>query len=122
MKILIVDDQKRTRQSLRSLLNTLSFVTEIAEAEDGRQAMLNMAEAPSGIVVMDARMPRMDGVQAAGFLKERWPQTRLIILSMYPEYRQASLEAGADAFVSKGEPPEKLVEAISRLAGREGSA
>jgi DNA-binding NarL/FixJ family response regulator len=61
---------------------------------------------------MDGRMPGMDGVEATRMIKVKWPHMKVILLSMYPEYREAAYQAGADSFISKGETPEKLLEAI----------
>lgn len=115
MRILIVDDQKRTRQSLRILLNTLPAIKEIREAEHGREAVRLILEARPSIVVMDGRMPEMDGVEATQIIKARWPGVKVILLSMYPEYQEAAAQVGADAFVSKGQPPEELLDTICIL-------
>jgi two-component system NarL family response regulator len=54
-------------------------------------------------------MPEMDGLEATRLIKARWPQVKVIVLSMYADYMADALAAGADAFVSKGEPPERLL-------------
>lgn len=115
MQILVVDDQKRTRQSLRLLLNTLPLVAEIREAENGKEALERIEEKTPDLVVMDSRMPEMDGVQATRVIKQNRPQIKVILLSMYPDYREPGLQAGADAFVSKGQPPEVLLEKIDEV-------
>jgi DNA-binding NarL/FixJ family response regulator len=70
------------------------------------------------VVLMDARMPVMDGVDATRLIKERWPQIRVILLTMYPTYREDALDAGADAFLVKGCPPEQLLAAITGQSER----
>lgn len=112
MRVLVVDDQKRTRQSLRLLLNTLPTVCEVQEAAGGREAVASIPGTRPDVVVMDARMPEMDGVAATRLIKTNWPEIKIIVLSMYPEYEGDALQAGADCFVSKGEPPEVLIEAV----------
>jgi DNA-binding NarL/FixJ family response regulator len=112
MRVLITDDQKQTRKSLKLLLKTFPPVEEIREAADGMEAVRLIPELQPDIVVMDGRMPKMDGIEATRIIKARWPSTKVILLSMYPEYREAASRAGADAFISKGEPPEKLVDTI----------
>jgi DNA-binding NarL/FixJ family response regulator len=116
MRVLIVDDQKRTRQSLNLLLKTIHSVSEIREASDGLEAVALAQEMQPDVVLTDARMPKMDGVEAARIIKTSWPHIQVIVLSMYPEYRESALAAGADAFVSKGEPPQDLVKVVIRLA------
>lgn len=68
---------------------------------------------------MDVRMRGIDGLETTRLIKVRWPEIRIIVLSMYPDYAADALAAGADAFVSKGEPPEKLLETLSAvISGR----
>jgi two-component system response regulator DesR len=63
---------------------------------------------------MDAQMPEMDGIEATRIIKEKSPQTPVIVLSMYSEYQAAALAVCADAFISKGDPPERLLEAMAK--------
>lgn len=112
MRILVVDDQIRTRQSLRRLLGTVPSITEILEAADGTEALRIIREDPPQLVIMDARMPEMDGVEATRMIKESWPQVKVIVLSMYLEYEAVANKVGADAFVSKADTPEVLLEVI----------
>ncbi len=115
MQILIVDDQKRTRQSLRMLLNTLPVSLEIEEAADGEQAVRLIPELRPDLIVMDARMPALDGVEATQRIKSQWPEIKILILSMYQEYQEQAHQAGADAFISKGAPPEELLARVCCL-------
>jgi DNA-binding NarL/FixJ family response regulator len=112
IRVVIADDQVRARQSLKALLGTLPQVTEIREAADGQEALRCVAESQPDVVLMDVRMPEMDGLQATRLIKTRWPQVKVVVLSLYIEYMAEAVGAGADAFVSKGEPPGKLLETI----------
>jgi DNA-binding NarL/FixJ family response regulator len=112
MRVLITDDQKQTRKSLRLLLKTFPPIEEIREAANGSEAVRLIPELQPDLVIMDGRMPGMDGVEATRMIKVKWPHMKVILLSMYPEYREAAYQAGADSFISKGETPEKLLEAI----------
>ena len=118
MRVLIVDDQPRTRQSLRTLLTTWPRVGEVQEAANGRQAIGLVEPLEPDVVLMDIRMPEMDGLEATQLIKTRWPQVRIIMLSMYTEYIESALAAGADAFVSKGEPPKHLLSIVATIAAR----
>ena len=111
-RILIVDDQLRTRQSLRALLTTKFPHVEIAEAANGVEAFHSIEQFKPSVVVMDVLMPEMDGLTCTRLIKATAPRIRVVMLSMYADYRTASLMAGADAFVSKGEPPEQLLELL----------
>jgi len=115
LRILIADDQRRARQSLRALLETRFPALEIFEVESGSEALLNLEGFRPHLVVMDARMPGLDGIEATRAIKSQAPQVKVIVLSMYAEYRATALAAGADVFISKGEPPERLLEALTML-------
>jgi DNA-binding NarL/FixJ family response regulator len=114
-RILIVDDQKRSRQSMRALLDTWHGVEEIREAANGLEAVLQMDTFQPHLIVTDVRMLTMDGVRATRYLKAVYPQVKVIVLSMYPEYEAEAMDAGADAFVSKGESAERLLTVISAV-------
>jgi DNA-binding NarL/FixJ family response regulator len=115
MQILIADDQPRARQSLKALLATWPTVDWIHEACNGQEAVLAVEEATPDVVVMDARMPDMDGLAATRLIKERWPRVKVVVWSMYPEYESEARLAGADAFVTKGEPPQQLLARIAAV-------
>jgi DNA-binding NarL/FixJ family response regulator len=118
IQILIVDDQPRARRSVRALLSTWTRVAEVREASNGREALRLVEELPPDLVLMDVRMPEIDGLEATGQIKARWSQVKVIVLSMYIEHRDEALVAGADAFVGKGEAPEKLLDVISAVMQR----
>lgn len=121
IRLLIADDAPRSRAGLRALLATLRLsapdeawpqVEVVAEAGDGQQAVRLVEEYRPDAVLMDARMPVMDGLEATRLIKKRWPTVRVVVLTMYPTYRAGALAAGADAFLVKGCPAEKLFEAM----------
>ena len=117
IRVLIVDDQLRARQSLKALLATCPQFRSVGEAADGAEALAIMNEERPDVVLMDARMPIMDGVETTRLIKTRWRQTKVIVLSMYgSDYAAEAMAAGADAFVSKGAPPAELINLITELA------
>ena len=91
------------------------------EASNGREAVQIVAEAQPDVVLMDVRMPVMDGVEATRQIKERWPQTKIIILTMYPSNEATALAAGADRFLLKGATSGSLAEVIRSLASSASS-
>jgi DNA-binding NarL/FixJ family response regulator len=115
MRILIADDQRRARQSLKALLATSMPEPEIWEASSGEEAMRLTQQMRPHLIVMDVSMPGIDGLVATRGIKSRWPEIKVLVLSMYPGYREKAREAGADLFVSKGESPERLLSALSSL-------
>jgi CheY-like chemotaxis protein len=116
LRILIVDDQKHARRSLKALLATRFQLVDTCEATNGMEAIGCVEECKPDIVLMDARMPDMDGIEATRIIKLKSAHTPVIVLSMYTEYQAAALAAGADAFISKGEPPERLLEVLSKAS------
>jgi len=115
VRILIVDDQPRARRSLRALLSTWPRAAAIGEAGNGREALQLTAELRPDLVLMDVRMPEMDGLEATRQIKAEWPQVKVILLSIYTEHRDAALAAGADAFVGKGEASEQLLPLLAAV-------
>jgi len=101
------------------LLSTWTRSAEIHEASDGREALRLAEQLPPDLVLMDVRMPEIDGLEATGQIKARWPQVKVIVLSMYIEHREEALAAGADAFVGKGEAPEQLLDIVSMVMEKE---
>jgi len=115
MRIVIADDQLRTRQSLKALLATSLPGLEIWEAADGAEALRLAEDLHPRLVVMDIRMPEVDGITATRGIKSRWPEIKVLVLSMYPGRQEEARAAGADLFVGKGESPERLLCALSSL-------
>jgi DNA-binding NarL/FixJ family response regulator len=87
-------------------------VEVVGEAADGREAVQMVERYRPDVVLMDARMPVMDGLEATRVIKDKWPEVKIIVLTMYPAYRAQALAAGADACLIKGCPPEDLLKAI----------
>jgi NarL family two-component system response regulator LiaR len=115
VNVLIVDDRLQTRKSLQLLLNTVPGITSIRQASNGQEALLSVAQQPPDLVIMDERMPTMTGTEAAARMKAGWPKIKIILLSLYTTCEQAALQAGADLFISKGESPAYLIEAIDQF-------
>ena len=112
IRVLIADDSARTREGLRVLFATWPQITVIGEAADGQEAVRLVAESHPDVVLMDLHMPVLDGVQATQLIKQQWPTTTIIVLTLYAVEQTAALAAGADAFVIKGSAPERLLTAI----------
>jgi DNA-binding NarL/FixJ family response regulator len=115
VRILIADDQKRTRQSLKALLSNSLPGIEIWEAANGAEALKLTADIHPQLILMDIRMPEIDGLDATRGIKSRWPEIKVLVLSLYEGRQAEARAAGADIFVSKGESPERLLGALSSL-------
>jgi CheY-like chemotaxis protein len=109
LRILIVDDQPRARLSLKALLGTKFQLINTCEAVNGIEAVRCVEECKPDIVLMDIRMPEMDGIEATRIIKTKIAQLPVIVLTLYSEYREAALAAGANAFLLKGESVEQLM-------------
>ncbi len=114
-RLLIVDDQPRTRPSLKALLTSGFKLEDVQEASNGKEALNSIVSTQPDIVIMDVRMPELDGIEATRFIKTTYPHIKVILLSMYSEYQEASYAVGADAFITKGEKPELLMRIISNI-------
>ena len=115
VNVLVVDDQLRARQSLKALLATWPLTGETQEAANGQEAIQRIEQVQPDLVLMDVRMPVMDGLQATRHIKRHWPQIKIIVLSVSGDYRVDALAAGADAFMSKSESPESVLDTIAQV-------
>jgi len=112
MKVLLADDQIKVRSALRLLLEQQADIEILGEAVDSTGVLDWVKAACPDLILLDWELPgrqAMDLVHAVG---EICPGTRIVALSGRPESRGAALAAGVDVFVSKGEPPERLLSGI----------
>ncbi len=113
-RILIVDDHKVMRDGLAALLAEEPDIEVVGQAGNGREAITLTAQRKPDVVVMDVVMPIINGEEATRQIKQRWPEVRIVALSMLEEdaTRERMREAGAEAFVSKAGPSEVIAAAI----------
>jgi DNA-binding NarL/FixJ family response regulator len=119
VKVLIVDDQALVRAGFRMILESEPDIEIVGEAEDGLQAVEVSAELRPDVVLMDIRMPNLDGLEATRRILERPGETaRVLMLTTFDldEYVYEALRAGASGFMLKDTPPEQLVSAIQVVA------
>ena len=118
IRILIVDDQRLMREGLRTLLELESDLAIAAEAEDGQAALEQYEATRPAVVLMDIRMPRLDGVEATRRLCQRWPEARVIILTTFDDdaYVFDGLRAGALGYLLKDVSGHELAEAVRKVA------
>jgi DNA-binding NarL/FixJ family response regulator len=119
IKVLVVDDQALLRTAFASLINAEHDLEVIGSAADGRQAVELASSLAPDVVVMDVRMPGMDGIDATRQITaERSPATRVLILTTFDldEYVFEALRAGASGFALKSRPLEELLTAIRTVA------
>lgn len=118
IRLLLVDDQALVRMGFRMLLDAEPGVTVVGEAANGAEALRLAAELLPDVVLMDVRMPGLDGIATTRQLLELSPASRVIILTTFDldEYVFAALRAGASGFLLKDTPAEDLVAAVRVVA------
>ncbi len=116
---LIVDDHEVVRQGLRLSLSRAPHIRVVGEASDGAEAIDLALRRKPDVVIMDVRMPVMDGLEATRLLLEQLPETKVLIFTAYSERSLLGrgFESGARGYVLKEAPHETLVRAIERVAG-----
>jgi DNA-binding NarL/FixJ family response regulator len=116
--VLIADDQALMRGGFRMILDAEEDIEVVGEAIDGRDAVRQYEQLKPDVVVMDVRMPSMDGIEATRVLTAADPPARVLILTTFDldEYVYEALRAGASGFLLKDRPPEELVAAVRVVA------
>jgi DNA-binding NarL/FixJ family response regulator len=118
IRVLVADDQSLVRAGFRMLLGGEEDIEVVAEAANGLEAVEKAARFDPTVVLMDIRMPELDGLEATRRILEADPDARILILTTFDldEYVYEALRAGASGFVLKDEPPEQLIAAIRTVA------
>ena len=121
IRVLVADDQAVVRGGLRMILEAQADLEVVGEAADGSEAITMVASLQPDVVLMDIRMPVLDGIEATRRLAETGTRTRVLVLTTYAldEYVYESLKAGAAGFFVKTESPERLVQAVRLIAAGE---
>jgi DNA-binding NarL/FixJ family response regulator len=118
IRIVLADDQPLVRAGLRRIIEADSGLQVVGEAADGPEAIAQVMSKKPDVVLMDVRMPILDGIEATRRLAERGSTARVIVLTTFglDEYVVSALQAGASAFVLKEAPPEHILSAIHQVA------
>jgi DNA-binding NarL/FixJ family response regulator len=121
VKVLIVDDDALVRGALRMMLSGSDAIEVVGEAGDGDEVTAALAEHRPDVVLMDIRMPRLDGINATAALRRRPDPPSVIVLTTFDadENVLRALRAGASGFLLKDTPPARIVEAVQRVAAGE---
>jgi DNA-binding NarL/FixJ family response regulator len=119
IRVLVADDQSMVRAGFRMLLSHEEDVEVVAEASNGLEAVDKTARFRPSVVLMDIRMPELDGLEATRRILAADDTARILILTTFDldEYVYEALRAGASGFVLKDDPPEQLLAAIRTVAG-----
>jgi DNA-binding NarL/FixJ family response regulator len=118
VRVMLVDDDELMRKGLAAVLSSDERIEVVAEAGNGRQAVQRARHASPDVVLMDVRMPELDGIAATAELIAGAPDARVVILTTFEEddYILGALRAGASGFLLKRSSPEQLIAAIHTVA------
>jgi DNA-binding NarL/FixJ family response regulator len=121
IRVLVADDQSMVRAGFRMLLSGEEDIEVVAEASNGLEAVAQAARFHPTVVLMDIRMPQLDGLEATRRILATDNSARILILTTFDldEYVYEALRSGASGFVLKDDPPEQLLAAIRVVAGGE---
>ena len=122
IRVLIADDHELMRNGLRAILDAQQDIEVVGEAEHGAQAVENAIRLHPDVVIMDIRMPRLDGIEATRRLAvqgEKAPKVLVLTTFDLDEYVYQALRAGAAGFLLKDTPPRQLAEAVRTIAAGE---
>ena len=121
IRVLVADDQSMVRAGFRMLLSGEDDIEVVAEASNGIEAVEKAARFSPTVVLMDIRMPELDGLEATRRILAADPEARVLVLTTFDldEYVYEALRAGASGFVLKDDPPEQLLEAVRTVASGE---
>jgi DNA-binding NarL/FixJ family response regulator len=116
-RILVVDDDDSFRQRVQAFFAPEADMEVVAEAADGEEAIRKAQELKPDVVLMDVRMPGLNGVTATRMLRDEMPEVKVIMLSVFdlPEYKDAAMVSGASGYVVKKSMIETLVPEIRRV-------
>src|SRR5215212_8208551 len=115
-RLLIADDHALVREGLRTMLSGEEGIDVIAEANDGQQALTLCRELEPDLILMDVRMPVMDGLEATRKIKAEMPKTSVMMVTMHenPDYLFEAVKAGAAGYVLKDASGERVLGAVRR--------
>src|SRR2546427_11880078 len=117
-RVMLVDDHERVGQGIAAMLAKNDALTLGGEARTGREALEIARKEPPDVVLMDVRMPDMDGLEATKRKKEERPRTAVIMVTMHdnPAYLKEAVRAGAAGYLLKDVSKDELVDAIRQVA------
>jgi two-component system response regulator DesR len=117
IRVIVAEDQAMVLGALAALLETEPDITVCGRAANGREALTAIAKQKPDVLVTDIEMPEMTGLTLAGEVRDRHPQTRVVILTTFarPGYLRRALDAGAKGYLLKDRPAAELAEAVRRV-------
>ena len=118
IRVLIADDSIAVSDGLISLFGTHPEFEIVGGAGDGLEAIQMTQELTPDLVIMDAQMPRLDGIEATGRIKRAFPKVGVLFFSVFSDHVEAGLAAGADGYLPKDCEPDQLIAKATEIVAR----
>jgi DNA-binding NarL/FixJ family response regulator len=118
IRLMLVDDHAVLRDGLRNILSVEEDIEVVGEAVSGDDALLKVENCQPDMILMDINMPMKNGVEVTGILKRKYPNIKILVLTMHSheEYFMSAIREGADGYLLKDAPSDQVVEAIRTVA------
>lgn len=119
IKVLIADDHAMVRGALACLIDNESDLQVVAQAQDGNSTLLQLADNPCDVLLLDLNIPEPSGSQLIALIREKWPKQAILVVSLHntPRIVRAALDAGANGYITKDSEPDTLLNALRLVAG-----
>lgn len=121
VRVLVVDDLPSVCEAMKVLCSCDPDLEVVGQAHDGHEAVSLVEACKPDVVVMDVRMPGMNGLQATHAIKNRWPEVRVVLVTVYPTAREEPFANEADAILLKGFKATELLNSLFGAGGRPSS-
>jgi len=118
-RILIVDDSQSFRKGMKALLEIQPDMQVAGLAPTGQKGIELIEALQPDLVLLDAQMPGLSGMEVTQEIKKKWPEIKVVLMTMYVDFRVRAIEAGVDAFITKGVPPEHMLSVIRGIIHQE---
>lgn len=119
IRVLIVDDVDALLVTMSRLFRACGDIDVVGTAKNGLEAVTNARELGPDVIIMDVRMPKMDGLEAAGYIKRASSDVGILFVSASDEYREASVAVGGDGYLTKPFKREELLREVKSIAARQ---
>lgn len=118
-RIIIIDDSQSFRKGMKALLEIQPDMQVTGLSPSGQKGIELIEALHPDLVLLDAQMPGLSGMEVTREIKKKWPQIKVILMTMYVDFRERAIESGVDAFVTKGVPPEDMLSVIRGIIKEE---
>jgi two-component system nitrate/nitrite response regulator NarL len=115
IKVLIIDDSPAIRESIHSILRSHSDIEVVGTCGSGQEAICDAVRLQPHVILVDAQMPQMDGVETTRQVKEKVPEAKIIFMAVHATHIEEALKAGADGFLMKDAGRQEFLRNIRRM-------